>query len=57
MKIMTEINTVACGRYYKHMTIVNDDSSIISAQSLQLNENPRGVIYKHRMFIIQAAGA
>jgi hypothetical protein len=38
------------------MTIVNDDSSINSEQSLHLNDNARGVIYENRMFIIQAIG-
>ncbi len=46
--------TKICGLYYKHMTIVNDDSSIISEQSFQLIDDARGVIYDRRMFIIQA---
>jgi hypothetical protein len=45
------------GLYYKHMTIVNDDSSIISEQSFQLIDDPRGIIYDCHMFIIQATGA
>jgi len=40
--------------YYKHMTIVNDDSSVISKWSSKLIDNARGVIYDHRVFIIQA---
>jgi len=39
------------------MMIVNDDSSVISEQSLQLIDKARGVIYDHRMFIIQATVA
>jgi hypothetical protein len=35
------------------MPIVNDDSSVISEQSLQLIENARGIIYDCHMFIIQ----
>ncbi len=45
---------MTCALYYKHMTIVNDDSSIVSEQSFQLVDDARGVIYDHRMFIIQA---
>jgi hypothetical protein len=40
--------------YYKHVTIVNEDSSVISEQSFQPIEDARGVIYDRRMFIIQA---
>ncbi len=42
------------GLYYKHMTIVNDDYSGVSEQSIQLIDDTRGVIYNRRMFIIQA---
>ncbi len=45
-----------CGRYYKHMTIVNDDYSVVSEQSFLLIDDARGVIYDRRMFIIQATG-
>ncbi len=38
------------------MTIVNDDSSIISEQSFKLIDDPRGVIYNCGMFILQATG-
>ncbi len=44
------------GLCYKHMTIVNDNSSIISEQSFQLIDDSSGVIYDHRMFIIQSSG-
>jgi len=36
------------------MTILNDDSSIISEQSFQIIDDTIGVIYDRRMFIIQA---
>ncbi len=42
------------GLHYKHVTIVNDDSSIISKWSFKLVDNPRVVIYDHHRFIIQA---
>ncbi len=45
---------VTSGLYYKHMTIVNDDSSVVSEQSLKLIDDARGVIYDRHMFIIQA---
>ncbi len=40
--------------YYKHVTIVNDDSSVISEQSFQLIDDARGIIYDRRMLKIQA---
>jgi hypothetical protein len=39
------------------MTIVNDDSRIISEQSFELIDDARGLIYDRRMFIIQSTGA
>ncbi len=44
---------IISGLYYKHMTIVNDDSSAVSEQSFKLIDDARGVIYDHCMFIIQ----
>jgi hypothetical protein len=43
------------GLYFKHTTIVNDDSSIINKLEDLLNDNARGIIYDRRMFIIQAS--
>jgi hypothetical protein len=43
-----------CGLYYKHVMIVNDDSSILSKWSFKLIDDPRVVIYDHYKFIIQA---
>jgi hypothetical protein len=45
------------GWYYKHVTIVNDDSSVISKWSLKLTDNSRGVIYTRNRFIAQATDA
>ncbi len=42
--------------YYKHMTIVNDDSSIVNKLEALLTDDARGVIYDCRMFIKQATG-
>jgi hypothetical protein len=38
------------------MTIVNDDSSVITEQNFYLIDDARGIIYDRRMFIIQATG-
>ncbi len=48
--------TETTGLYYKHMTIINYDSSIIIKRSSKLIDPARGVIYDHHMFIIQATG-
>ncbi len=44
----------AIGLYYKHVTIVNDDSSVISKWSFKLIDDTRLIIYDHNMFLIQA---
>jgi hypothetical protein len=45
-----------CGLYYKHVTIANDDSSVVSKWSLKLIDNARLVIYNCNMFTIKATG-
>jgi hypothetical protein len=45
----------SCGLYYKHITIVIDDSSIVNKFEASLTENARVVFYNHHMFIAQAA--
>ncbi len=42
--------------YYKHITIVNDDSSIISKWHLSLIDDARVIFYNCNFFIIQATG-
>ncbi len=42
------------GLYYKHVTIVNDDSIVVNKGSFKLIDNARGVIYNCNGFIIQA---
>ncbi len=42
------------GRYYKQMTIVNDDSSVIIKWSFRLIDATGDVIYDLHMFIVQA---
>ncbi len=38
------------GLYYKHVTIVNDDSSIVSKWSFKLINDARVIIYNPNMF-------
>jgi hypothetical protein len=42
------------GLYYKHIMIVNYDSSIVSKLGASLTDDARIVIYNHYMFIVQA---
>ncbi len=52
---MYDIET--CGLYYKPMTIVNDDSTVVNKFEASLTDDARVVIYDCHMFIIQASGA
>ena len=45
-----------CDLYNKHVTIVNDDSSIINKFQALLFDDARVVIYDRHMFIAQATG-
>jgi hypothetical protein len=51
------INTMTCGLYYRHFTIVNDDTSIFIKWRVSLTDDARVIIYDHNLFIIQAIGA
>ncbi len=44
----------ACGLYYKPITIVNDNSSIVNKLVNSLIDSPRVTIYVYHMFIVQA---
>ncbi len=44
------------GLYYKHMTTVNNASSIINNLEALLTDNSRVVIYDCHVFIVQATG-
>jgi hypothetical protein len=46
----------ASGQYYKHITIVNDDSSVIIKGHSSLMDDAIVIIYDHNMFIILATG-
>ncbi len=40
--------------YYKHITTINDDSSVINKFETSLTDDARAIIYDHHMFIEQA---
>jgi hypothetical protein len=42
------------GLYYKHATIVNDDSRVINMFEASLTDDTRVIIYNRHMFIVQA---
>jgi hypothetical protein len=44
------------GRSYKHISIVNYDSSIINKFEASLTDDARVVIYDHHMSNVQATG-
>jgi len=44
------------GLYYKHITIVNDDTSVINKFKASLTDDARVIIYDCHMFIVQATG-
>ncbi len=46
----------ACGLYYKHITIVNYDSSIVIKFGASLIVDARVIIYNHHMFIALTCG-
>ncbi len=45
-----------CGLYYKPITIVNDDSSIINKLEISLIDDARVIIYNRQKFKVQASG-
>jgi hypothetical protein len=47
---------LSSGPYYKPMTIVNDDSRVITKLETSLTDDGRVVIYDRHMFIVQATG-
>ncbi len=44
------------GLYYKPITIINDDSRVITKLETSLTEDARVAIYDSHMFIVQATG-
>jgi len=53
-KKVYEIDT--CGLYFIYITIVNDNSSVISKWHSSLIDAARVIIYNHNMFKMQATG-
>ncbi len=49
-------HAATCGLYYKHITIINDDTSIVNKFEASLTDDARVVIYNRHMFIVQATG-
>ncbi len=47
-------NFISSGWYYKPITIVNDDSSIINKLETSLIDDARVIIYDCHMFIVQS---
>jgi hypothetical protein len=47
---------IPCGLYYKPMTIVNDDSWVVTKLETLLTDDARVIIYDRHMFIVQATG-
>ncbi len=48
--------TEACGLYYKHITIISDNSRVFNKFEASLTDDARVLIYDRHMFIVQAAG-
>jgi hypothetical protein len=43
-----------CGLYYKPLTIVKDNSSVVNKLETSLIDDARVIIYDRHMFIVQA---
>ncbi len=54
---MKKISFDISGLYNKPMTIVNDDSRVVTKLETSLTDDARVVIYDSHMFIVQATGA
>ena len=42
------------GLFYKHMTIINENSRVVNKLEASITDNPRVIIYNRHRFIIQA---
>jgi hypothetical protein len=54
LQLIPSLLNVSCGLYYEHMTIINDDSSVVIKWSSKLIDAAWGIIYDRHMLIIQA---
>jgi hypothetical protein len=52
---VTDSDKQSSGLYYKPMTIINDDSRVITKLETSHTDHARGVIYNCHMFIVEAA--
>ncbi len=50
------MTTLPSGLYYKHMTIVIDDSRVVKKVETSLTDKARVIIYYRHMFIVRAIG-
>ncbi len=57
MRLSHVYNTSLCGLYYKPITIVNDDSSIVNKLETSLHDDTSVIIYNCKRFKIQASVA
>jgi hypothetical protein len=48
---------ITSGLYYKHITIIYDDSSTVNKFEASLTDDARVIIYDQHMFIVQTTGA
>ncbi len=53
---ISETHVAIYGLHYKHVMIINDDSSIVNKWKFKLIDDARVVIYIRNKFIIQATG-
>ncbi len=51
---LTGTHAATCSLYYKHIMIINDDSSLINKWSSKLTDNAIVVIYDRNKFITQS---
>jgi hypothetical protein len=49
-------DVIGGGLYYKPMTIVNDNSRVVTKLETSLTDDARVIIYDRHMFIVQAIG-
>ncbi len=52
--LVSHVRIVICGLYYKHITVVNYDSSVVNKCVASLSDDARVVIYDRHVFVVQA---
>ncbi len=56
MQHLIKLKTRSTALYYKHITIVIYDSSVVNKFEASVTDDARFVIYDRHMFVIQATG-